>query len=129
MIYIYIYTYVYIYIYIYKYIYIYIYLYINIIENRITFEINTGYYLKFVTPEKMKVLGSTKSKIAKDENGENLPPLEITQVVLFHCTIVSNNYHQNSKVLWTFISNKSFDQLLDISPKSFIFLKKLIQNF
>ena len=77
----------------------------------------------------MKVLWSTKSKIAKDENGENLSPLEITQVVLFHCTIVNNNYHQNSRVLWTFIPNKSFDQLLDISPKSFIFLKKLIQNF
>ena len=46
----------------------------------------------------MKLLGSTKSKITKDENGENLPHLEITEVVLTHCNIVNNNYQQESRV-------------------------------
>ena len=59
----------------------------------------------------MKLLGSTKSKITKDENGENVPHLEITEeVVLIHCNIVNNNYQQNSRVLCTFVSNKPFGQ-------------------
>ena len=71
----------------------------------------------------MKLLGSTKSKITKDENGENVSHLEITEVVLIHCNIVNNDYQQDSRVLHTFVPNKSFGQLLDISPKKFIFLK------
>ena len=77
----------------------------------------------------MKLLGSTKSKITKDKNGENIPYLEITEVVLIHCNVVNNSYQQNSRILHTFIPNKSLGQLLDISPKNFIFLKLLIQNF
>ena len=65
----------------------------------------------------MKILGSTKSKITKDENGENVPRLEITEVVLIHCNIANNDYQQDSRVLYTFVPNKSFGQLLDISPK------------
>ena len=57
-------------------------MYINKIENRITFKIKTGYYLELLTPETMKLLGSTKSKITKDENSENVPYLEITDVIL-----------------------------------------------
>ena len=64
----------------------------------------------------MKLLLSTKSKINKDESGENVPHLEITEVVLTHCNIVNNNYQQDSRVLYTFVPNKSFGQLLDISP-------------
>ena len=60
-------------------------IYISKIENRIAFKIKTGYYVELVTPEKMKLLGSTKSKITKNENGENVPNLEITVVVLVHC--------------------------------------------
>ena len=71
----------------------------------------------------MKLLGRTKRKITKDKNGENVPHLEITEVVLVHCNIVDNNYQQNARVLYRFIPNKSFSQLLDISPKNFIFLK------
>ena len=71
----------------------------------------------------MKLLGSTKSKIMKDENGENVPYLEITEVVLIYCNVVNNSCQQNSIVLYTFVSNKSFGQLLDISPKNLIFLK------
>ena len=64
----------------------------------------------------MKLLGSTKSNITKDRNGENVPHLEITEVVLVHCNIFNNDYQQDSRVLYTFIPNKSFGQLLDISP-------------
>ena len=81
-------------------------IYINKIENRITFKIKTGYYLKILTPETMKLLGSTKSKINKDENGENVPRLQITDVVLIHCDIVNNDYQQDSRVLYTFVPNK-----------------------
>ena len=62
----------------------------------------------------MKLLGSTKIKITKNENGDNAPYLEITEVVLMHCNVVNNNYQQNSRVLYTFVSNKSFGQLLDV---------------
>ena len=71
----------------------------------------------------MKLLENTKRKITKDKNGENVPHLEITEVVLIHCNIVNNDYQQDSRVLYTFLPNKLFGQLLDISPKNFIFLK------
>ena len=71
----------------------------------------------------MKLLGSTKNKITKDKNGENVPHLEITEVVLVHCNIVKNDYQQDSRVLYKFVPNKSFGQLLDNSHKNFIFLK------
>ena len=73
--------------------------------------------------EMMRLLGSPKSKITKDENGKNLPDLEITEIVLVHCNIVKNDYQHDSKVLHIFFRNKSFVQLLDISPKNFIVLK------
>ena len=73
----------------------------------------------------MKVLGSNTSKVTKDKNGENMPNLEITEVILVHCNVVNNDYRQDSRVLYPFIPNKSFGQLLDISPKRFIFLKTL----
>ena len=73
----------------------------------------------------MKLLGSTKSKITKDKNGENVSHLETTDVVLIHCNIVNNNYQQNSRILYTFVSDKPFDQLLDISPKKFYIFKNI----
>ena len=54
--------------------------------------IKTGYYLELLTPETMKLLGSIRSKITKDVNGENVPHLEITEVALAHCNIVNNDY-------------------------------------
>ena len=72
-------------------------IYVNKIENRITFKIKTGYYLERLTPERMKLLGSIKNKIPKDEDGENVPNLEITEVVLVHCNVVNNDYQQDSK--------------------------------
>ena len=77
----------------------------------------------------MKLLGSTKYKITKDENGGHVPHLEITEVVLVHCNIVNNDYQRDSRVLYTFVPNKSFGQLLDISPKIFIFLKTFDSEF
>ena len=62
----------------------------------------------------MKLLGSTKSNITKVKNGENVPYLEINEVVLLHCNIVNNNDQQDSRVLYTFVSNKSLGQILDI---------------
>ena len=55
--------------------------YVNKIENRIMFKIKTGHYLELLTPETMKLLGSTRNKITEDENGENVPHLEINEVV------------------------------------------------
>ena len=98
-------------------------IYVSKIENRISFKIKTGYYLKLLTPETMKLLGSTESKITKDKNGENAPHLEITEVVLDQCNIVNNDYQQDSKVLYTFVPNKLFGSLLEISQKTYIFLK------
>ena len=89
-------------------------------ENRITFKTKTGYYLELLTPEIMKLLGSTKTRINKDKNGENVPHLETTEVVLIHCNIVNNDYQKDSRV-----PSKSFGQLLGISPKNFTFLKTL----
>ena len=71
----------------------------------------------------MKLLGSTKNKLTKDKNGENLPHPEITEVLLVHCNMVNNDYQHDSRVLYTFVPNKSFGSLLDISPSNHIFLK------
>ena len=104
-------------------------IYINKIENRITFEIKAGYYLELLTPKTMKLLGSTQNKITKNENGENVPYLEITEVILIYCNIVNNNYERNLRLLYTFVCNKSFGQLLDILPKNFIVLKTCNSEF
>ena len=77
----------------------------------------------------MKLLGSTKCKIIKDKKGENVFYLEITEVVLIHCNVVNNSYQQNSRVLYTFVPNKSFGQFSDNSPKLFLFLKKFDSEF
>ena len=98
-------------------------IYVNKIENRITFKIKNGYSLELLTLETMKLLGSTKNKITEDKNGENVPHLEITEVVLVHCNMVNNDYQQDSRVLYTFVPNKPFGSLLEISPTNHIFLK------
>ena len=98
-------------------------IYVNKIENRITFKTKNGYSLELLTKEAMKLLGSTKNKITKDKNGENVPHLEITEVVFVHCNMVNNDYQHDLRVLYTFVPNKSFGSLLDISPSNHIFLK------
>ena len=98
-------------------------IYVNKIENRITFKIKIGYYLELLTPETMKLLGSTESKITEDKNGENVPHLEIVELVLVHCNLVNNDYQQDSRILYTFVPNKPFGSLLEISPSNHLFLK------
>ena len=61
-------------------------------------------------PERIKLIGSTKSKITKDGNAENVPYLEINEVVLIHCNPVNNDYQQDSRVLYTFVPNKSLNR-------------------
>ena len=74
-------------------------IYVNKIKNRITFKIKNGYSLELLIKETVKLLGSTKNKITKDKNIENLPHLEITEVVLVHCNMVNNDYQHDSRVL------------------------------
>ena len=89
------------------------------------FKIKNGCTLELLTPETMKLLGSAKNKITKDKNGENVPHLQITEVVLVHCNIANNDYQQDSRVLCTFVPSKPFGSLLEISPTNHIFLKNI----
>ena len=98
-------------------------IYVNKIKNRVTFKIKNGYSLELLTPVTMKLLGSTENKITKDKNGEDVPHLEITEVVLVHCDTVNNDYQQDSRTLYTFASNKPFGSLIEISPTNHILLK------
>ena len=104
-------------------------IYANKIENRITFKIKTGYYLELLAPDTRKLLGSTESKITKDKNGENVPHLEVTELVLIHCNLVNNDYQQDSRILYTCVPNKPFGSLLEISPTNHIFLKTFNSEF
>ena len=104
-------------------------IYVNKIENRITLKIKNGYYFELLASETKKLPGSTESKITKDKNGENVPHLEITEVVLLNCNTVNNDYQQDSRVLYTFVTNKSFGSLLKISPENHIFLKTFSSEF
>ena len=80
------------------------------------------YSLELLTKE-------TENKITKDKNGKNVPHLEINEVVLVHCNMVNNDYQHDSRVLYTFVPNKSFGSLLDISPSNHIFLKTLNSEY
>ena len=95
-------------------------IYVNKIEDSVTFKIKNAYTLELLTPETMKLLGSTENKITKDKSGENVPHLEIAEVVSVHCDIVHNDYQQDSRVLYTFVLNKPFGRLLEISPTNHI---------
>ena len=77
----------------------------------------------------MKLLGSPESKITKNTNGENVPRLEIAELVLVHYNLVNNDYQQDSRILYTFVPNKPFGSLLEISPTNHIFLKTFHSEF
>ena len=96
-------------------------IFVNIIENRITFKIKSGYCLELFTPETMKLLRSAESKITKDKNGENAPHLEVVELVLVHCNPVNNDYQQDLRILYTFVPNRKFGSLLEISPTNHVF--------
>ena len=104
-------------------------IYPNKIINRILFKIKTGYKLELLTPETMKLLGSTKKVVDKDKNGENVPKLESVELVLVHCNLVKNDYQHTSKVLFTFVLNKKFGQLLNISPHVFTMMNTINTEF
>ena len=96
-------------------------IYANTINNRIVFKIKTRYKLELLSKETMKLLGSTKYIIDLDKNNENVPRLENVEVVLVHCNLLNNSYQQHSRVLFTFVPNKQYGQLISISPHSLIF--------
>ena len=93
-------------------------IYPNKIKNRIVFKIKTGYKLELLTPETMRLLGSTKKDVDSDKNSENVPKLESAEVVLVHCNLVKNDYQHTSKVLFSFVPNKQLGQLINILPHS-----------
>ena len=92
-------------------------------------KLKSGYYLELLTPETMKSLGSAESEITRDKNGENVPHLEVVELVLVHCNLANNDYQQDSRILYTFVPNKTFDSLLEISPTNHIFLKTFNSEF
>ena len=100
-------------------------IYSNKIKNRIVFKIKAGYKLELLTPETMKLLGSTKKDVDSDKNSEDVPKLESVEVVLVHCNLVKNDYQHASKVLFTFVPNKKFGQLLNISPHVFTMMNTI----
>ena len=104
-------------------------IYANKISNRIVFKIKTGYKLELLSKETMKLLGSTSSIIDADKNSENVPRLENVEVILAHCNLVNNSYQQTSRVLFTFVPNKQYGQLISISSNSSIFLKTMNTEF
>ena len=77
----------------------------------------------------MQLLGSSKKVIDKDKNGENVPRLETVEIDLVHCNLVNNNYQQASKVLFTFVPNKQFGQLITVTPHSPTMLKTTNAEF
>ena len=77
----------------------------------------------------MKLLGSAESKITKNKNGENVPHLEVVELVLVHCNLVNNDYQQDSRILFTFVPNKTFGSLLEISPTNHVFFKIFNSEF
>ena len=93
-------------------------IYPNKIKNRIVFIIKTGYKLELLIHGTIKLLGSTKKVVGKDEGRETVPKLESVEVVLVHCNIVKNDHQHTSKVLFSFVPNKQFGQLINISPHS-----------
>ena len=104
-------------------------IYPNKIKNRVVFKIKTGYKLELLTPETMKSLESTKKDADKDKDDENVPKLESVEVVLVHCNLVKNDYQHTSKVLFTFVPNKEFGQLINISPHSLMMMNRVNTKF
>ena len=94
----------------------------NKIENRIVFKIKTGYKLELLTEETMQLSRNSKNVIDKNKDGEIVPRL-------IHCNLVNNNYQQASEVLFTFVPNEQFGQLITITPHSLTMLKTTNAEF
>ena len=104
-------------------------IYVNEINSRIVFKIKSGYKLELLSKETMKLLGSTSNSTDKDKNSQLVPKLESVDLVLVHCNLVNNSYQQASKVLFTFVPNKKYSQLITVSPHSLIMLKTVNTDF
>ena len=104
-------------------------IYPNTSKNRIVFKIKAGYKLELLTPETMKLLGSTKKDVDSDKNSENVLKLESAEVVLVHCNLVKNDYQHTSNVLFSFVPNEPFGQLINISPHSLTIMNTVNTEF
>ena len=104
-------------------------IYVNEINNRIVFKIKSGYKLELLSKETMRLLGSSTDTIDGDKNSELVPKLESVDLVLVHCNLVNNSYQQPSKVLFTFVPNKKYGQLITVSPGTLIMLKAVNTEF
>ena len=104
-------------------------IYPNKIKNSIVFKINTAYKLELLIPETITLLGSTKKDVDSDKNSEDVPKLESFEVVLVHSNLVKNDYQQTSKVLFSFVPNKQFGQLTNISPHSLTMMNAVNTEF
>ena len=100
-------------------------IYANNVVNRIVFKKKTGYKLELLSEETMKLLGSTSNIIDAVKNSEIVPRLENVEVIIVHCNLVNKSYQQHSRVLFTFVPNKQYGQLISISPHSLVFLKTM----
>ena len=104
-------------------------IYVNKIKSRIVFKIKARYKLELLIKETIQLLKSSRKVIDKSKNGELVPRLETVEVVLVHCNLVNNNYQQASKVLFTFVPNKQFRQLITITHHSLTMLKTTNAEF
>ena len=104
-------------------------IYPNKIKNRIVFKIKAGYKLEVLTPETMKLLGSTKKDFDSNKNSENVPKLESDEVVLVYCNLVKNDCQHTSKVLFSFVPNKEFGLLINISRHSLTMMNTVNTEF
>ena len=104
-------------------------IYVNEINNRIVFKIKSGYKLELLSKETVRLLGSLTDTIDGDKNSELVLKLESVDLVLLHCNLVNNSYQQASKVLFTFVPNKKYGQLITVSPNSLIMFKTINTEF
>ena len=104
-------------------------IYPNRIQNRIVFKIKIEYKLELLTPETMKLLGIRKKYVDKDKSWETVPKLESVEFALVHFSLVKNDYQQASKVLFTFVSNNEFGQMINISPHAFTMMNTVNTEF
>ena len=104
-------------------------IYVNEINNRTVFKIKSGCKLELFSKETMRLLGSSADTIDGDKNSELVPKLESVDLHLVHCNLLNNSYQQASKVLFTFVPNKKYGQLITVSPHSLIMLKTVNTEF
>ena len=101
----------------------------NKIKNRTVFKIKRGSKLELLSKETMQLLGSSNKDTDENKDREIVPKLETVEVVLLHCNLVNSNYQQTSKILYTFVPNNQFGELIAITPHSPTMLKTTNAEF